>query len=40
MSVRPSDDARTILAQALAIDSAAETDRIVTALRQQLRGIR
>ncbi|RWM72991.1 MULTISPECIES: NAD(+) synthase [Mesorhizobium] len=40
MSVRPSDDAQTILAQALAIDPAAETDRIVTALRQQLRGIR
>ncbi|RUV71361.1 MAG: NAD(+) synthase [Mesorhizobium sp.] len=40
MSVRPSDGAQTILAQALAIDPAAETDRIVTALRQQLRGIR
>lgn len=40
MSVRPGDEAQTILAQALAIDSAAETDRIVTALRQQLRGIR
>lgn len=40
MSVRHSDDAQTILAQALAIDPAAETDRIVTALRQQLRGIR
>ncbi|TIP25771.1 MAG: NAD(+) synthase [Mesorhizobium sp.] len=40
MSVRSGDDAQSILAQALAIDSAAETDRIVTALRQQLRGIR
>ncbi|TIM65725.1 MAG: hypothetical protein E5Y58_24200 [Mesorhizobium sp.] len=40
MSVRPGDDAQAFLAQALAIDPAAETDRIVTALRQQLRGIR
>ncbi|RWO43964.1 MAG: NAD(+) synthase [Mesorhizobium sp.] len=40
MSVRPGADAPAILAQALAIDLAAETDRIVTALRNQLRGIR
>ncbi|TIL77798.1 MAG: NAD(+) synthase [Mesorhizobium sp.] len=40
MSVRPGDDAQAILAQGLAIDPGAETDRIVTALRQQLRGIR
>ncbi|MER8366149.1 MULTISPECIES: NAD(+) synthase [unclassified Mesorhizobium] len=40
MNVRPTEDARTFLAQALAIDLATETDRIVTALRQQLRGLR
>ncbi|TIQ15763.1 MAG: NAD(+) synthase, partial [Mesorhizobium sp.] len=40
MTVRPTQDAQTFLAQALAIDPAAETDRIVTALRNQLRGIR
>ncbi|MER8991663.1 NAD(+) synthase [Mesorhizobium sp. M0145] len=40
MNVRPIEDARTFLAQALAIDLITETDRIVTALRQQLRGLR
>ncbi|MER8976745.1 MULTISPECIES: NAD(+) synthase [unclassified Mesorhizobium] len=40
MNVRPTEDARTFVAKALAIDPAAETDRIVTALRQQLRGLR
>ncbi|MER9847809.1 NAD(+) synthase [Mesorhizobium sp. M0106] len=40
MNVRPTEDARTFLAQALAIDLITETDRIVTALRQQLRGLR
>ncbi|MER9598665.1 NAD(+) synthase [Mesorhizobium sp. M0244] len=40
MNVRPTEDARIFLAQALAIDLAAETDRIVTALREQLRGLR
>ncbi|MER9771075.1 NAD(+) synthase [Mesorhizobium sp. M0220] len=40
MNVRPAKDARTFLAQALAIDLAAETNRVVTALRQQLRGFR
>ncbi|MER8528744.1 NAD(+) synthase [Mesorhizobium sp. M0598] len=40
MNVRPTEDARTFVAKALAIDPAAETDRIVTALRQQLRELR
>ncbi|MES0100151.1 NAD(+) synthase [Mesorhizobium sp. M0019] len=40
MNLRPTEDAPTFVAKALAIDPAAETDRIVTALRQQLRGLR
>jgi NAD+ synthase len=40
MTVRPNEDAQAFLTQALAIDPAIETDRIVTALRNQLRGIR
>ncbi|TGQ42050.1 MULTISPECIES: NAD(+) synthase [unclassified Mesorhizobium] len=40
MNVRPTGDVQTFLTQALAIDPAAETDRIVTALRGQLRGMR
>jgi NAD+ synthase len=40
MTVRPTQDAQVFLTQALAIDPATETDRIVEALRKQLRGIR